>query len=228
MVGRALRRSIRRWRRRLRTALWLAAAVGTVWWLATRAGVSLPGGPSDDASPEPGPAEPYDRGSWSHWVDVDGDCQDTRQEVLIAESEIPVRFRGGGRCKVASGRWRCPYTGRVITDPRRLDVDHLVPLHEAHRSGGDRWSRPRRERYANELDDADHLVAVEAGANRSKGDKAPDAWMPADPDGRCQYLRQWLSVKRRWSLRLRDEERRFIERGLQRCDRGQVPERPAR
>ena len=34
----------------------------------------------------------YDRGDWRHWVDDDGDCQDARQETLIAEAVGAVRY----------------------------------------------------------------------------------------------------------------------------------------
>ena len=185
--------------------------------------------------PEPSGAQPstnastpgrYDRTDWPHWIDADDDCQDTRQEVLIAESEIPVGFRDTKRCKVDSGRWRCPYTGRVFTDPQDLDVDHLVPLHEAHRAGGHAWHRDQRQRYANDLDDPMHLVAVDKSANRAKGDKPPQAWMPPDPTHRCTYLRAWVDVKQRWSLTQTPEERTYIDKGLAACRQARSPSPP--
>ena len=38
----------------------------------------------------------YDCGDWRHWTDEDGDCQDTRQEVLAEESVIPVSYEEAG------------------------------------------------------------------------------------------------------------------------------------
>lgn len=205
----------------------LVGLLGLAWWIEDRGWldqleVVRPGKRHEPAQP---PGQAYDRDGWPHWSDADGDCQDTRQEVLIAESEVPVRFRDDRRCAVAEGRWRCPYTGRVITDPRKLDVDHLVPLHEAHRSGGHAWDRDRRERYANALDDPMHLIAVERGANRSKGDKAPHAWMP--DAHRCEYVRAWIEVKARWDLQRSAPEQAYLERALATCERGGIPALPS-
>lgn len=111
----------------------------------------------------------YDRGDWKHWIDGDKDCQNTRHEVLIDESLVRVTFKSDKRCQVAAWKWVDPYTGETITDATRLDVDHMVPLRNAHNSGGWRWDNGKKSSYANEMAYADHLIAVTASANRKKG-----------------------------------------------------------
>lgn len=151
----------------------------------------------------------YRRSEWKHWIDADSDCQDTRQEVLIDESVIPVTFDERG-CKVISGRWICPYTGMVFTDPSQLDVDHMVALNSAHEAGGWRWDRERKMMYANELNQPIHLVAVYKGANRSKGSKKPNEWLPPNKYYRCLYVLDWVNIKMQWELTMTPDESEFI------------------
>ena len=142
----------------------------------------------------------YDRNDWKQWTDADRDCQDARNEVLIAESRTKVAYRTDRKCRVAAGEWLAPYTNTIVTDPGRLDVDHMVPLGNAHDSGAWQWSANRRERYANYLDDPQHLIAVTASANRSKGARGPDQWKPEDQTYWCQYAVDWIAIKSTWDL----------------------------
>lgn len=150
--------------------------------------------------------EPYRRELYTHWVDADGDCQDTRQEVLIRDSVVRPRLSADG-CRVLAGRWVDPYTGRTMTDPRDVDIDHLVPLAEAHRSGADGWSHDRRLAFANDLGSPLTLVAVSARVNRAKADNDPLTWLPWDPGRWCAYIGAWRAVKTRWDLRQDTPER---------------------
>jgi len=158
----------------------------------------------------------YRREDWHRrWLDADRDCLNTRHEVLLRQSQAPVRIAD---CKVVEGRWRDPYTGRIFTNPAELDIDHLVPLAEAHRSGGAAWTAGAKQRYANDLNLPQALIAVSASANRSKRDRDPANWLPPDPSYRCQYVRDWQLVKQRHGLRMDAREAatiRSVERGCQ-------------
>lgn len=168
---------------------------------------------------EPERREDYDRSDWPHWLDADGNCRNTRHEVLAAESLRPPALSADG-CKVVGGLWRDLFTGELEREPRRLDVDHFVPLAEAHRSGAHAWSRERKAAFANELSDPQSLIAVSASANRSKSDKGPEDWLPPDPAYRCRYVADWVAVKARWRLSMDERERVVVGNILRACSAG--------
>lgn len=61
----------------------------------------------------------YERSAFGHsWDDADGDCQDSRAEALVVQSTTNVRFADESRCRVVSGRWISPFTGRGTEQQR--------------------------------------------------------------------------------------------------------------
>jgi hypothetical protein len=142
----------------------------------------------------------YDRSSWGRWKDADKDCQDTRQEVLIAESLEPVVLDERG-CKVLAGRWRCPYTGNEYSLPTALDIDHVVAVAEAHEFGGHSWDKAKKSAYFNDLSNPNHLIAVDRSANRSKGARGPEDWLPTNAAYRCEYLKNRAEILATYGLK---------------------------
>ena len=157
---------------------------------------------------------PYERQSWGDgWADADGDCQNTRQEVLIEESKGPVGFKGTGKCKVTTGSWGDPYTGEGHASPERLVVAPLVSLKEAHESGGHAWPAARKRLYANMLSDPDHLVVVSAATLESMEGKDPAEWLPGNVTDQAAHARIWARIKNTWGLTA-DQAERTALRGL--------------
>ena len=173
----------------------------------------------------------YDRKDWRHWIDDDGDCQNTRHEVLLDESAAPVQFTNSKQCSVLTGLWIAPFTSSRFTTARDLDVDHMVPLANAHKSGGWAWDDSTKKAYANDLSYTNHLIAVSASANRSKGAKGPEDWRPADRSYWCAYSIDWITIKATWQLTATDAEWEALIEMLATCstsvtvgdDRSSVP-----
>lgn len=160
----------------------------------------------------------YSRDLFPSWLDLDGNGCDTRQEVLLEEAEGPVQRDPYGDCAtVIAGDWTSIYDGRHVTDPSELDVDHLVPLAEAWRSGAHAWEPERRALFANHLDEPDHLIAVTASTNRSKSDSPPDEWRPPVEASWCRYATAWVRVKVTWGLTATTVERDALGQMLNTC-----------
>jgi hypothetical protein len=154
----------------------------------------------------------YDRKLFKHWVDADKNGCDTRKEVLIAEATIKPKI--GAKCVLSGGTWVSSYDNKTFKGSGSgLDVDHMVPLAEAWRSGAWQWTSEEREKFANDLQDERVLIAVSATSNRSKSDKDPANWLPkGSKEAVCDYVFNWAAVKYRFSLTIDPKERKVIER----------------
>lgn len=157
----------------------------------------------------------YDRSDWPHWHDDDGDCQNTRHELLLATSQLGVDFKSAKECNVLTGLWYGPYGGQTFTDSAALDLDHIVPLKFAHGHGGANWSRDRKKQFAN---DVDNLLLVKASLNRQKGAKGPDEWMPPNHPYRCDYLKKFNTVMDKYGLQYTPNEQRIVNKMSKACD----------
>ena len=143
----------------------------------------------------------YNRDDWGDWADEDNDGLNTRHEVLARESSVKPVISNN---RVISGKWYDKFTGKYFTNAKDLDIDHLVPLKNAHISGASNWSKEKKNEYYNYMKNENHLVAVSKGANRSKGDKSPVEWLPPNEEYQCEYVREWYKIKTDWGLTIEE------------------------
>ncbi|WP_105255719.1 HNH endonuclease family protein [Pseudoalteromonas sp. T1lg75] len=177
------------------------------------AGGRLPKGYAQENTATRGNGE-YNRDDWAHWLDVDDDCQDTRAEVLIAQSQGLVSFSNQKQCRVTQGVWTDPYSGKQFTNDDDLDIDHIVPLKFANEHGGAHWSRDEKARFANDLE---NLLAVDDALNQSKGAKGPTQWLPPKHEYRCEYLARFNAVMTKYRLTYSAQERRTLTKMTSAC-----------
>lgn len=153
----------------------------------------------------------YSRDLFAHWITISGTCN-TRETVLERDgSGVSV----GADCSPISGTWFSQYDGVTLTSSASVDIDHVVPLAEAWRSGANAWSASARRAFANDLT-RPQLIAVSASSNRSKGDRDPATWKPR-ASYRCTYSRMWIATKHAWSLRLQSAEKTALQGLLSTC-----------
>lgn len=146
------------------------------------------------------------------------------REITLIRDAIDGSVQWGDDCSVKSGSWYDSYTGKTINDPSQLDIEHIVALQDAWKTGASEWSPEKRESFAqNPL----VLAAVDKSENRAKGSAAPkfefeedgsvkldeksnpivaeDGWVPENRDEWSSYAQRYISIKSNYGLSLEDE-----------------------
>lgn len=159
------------------------------------------------------PMTGYSRELFPHWLTEDG-CS-TRQRVLLRDGVDVVT---DDKCQPVSGEWFSPFDNVTVTSASDVDIDHLVPLANAWRSGADSWDDETRRAFANDLDHP-QLIAVTASSNRSKGDQSPADWQPVE-EYWCVYGLAWTGTKHAYGLAVTDEEHEVLTEMLDTCADG--------
>jgi hypothetical protein len=154
----------------------------------------------------------YSRDLFPHWITISDACN-TRETVLKRDgTDVVVN----SSCAAVSGRWFSPYDGATWMAASDVDIDHVVPLAEAWRSGARSWTTTTRQAFANDLTDP-QLIAVTDNVNQSKGDQDPSTWQPSVSSFRCTYARMWIAVKHHWTLTLQSAEKTALQTMLNTC-----------
>ncbi|MFE2376226.1 HNH endonuclease family protein [Streptomyces sp. NPDC059398] len=159
-----------------------------------------------------GSSSGYSRDKFPHWITQSGAC-DTREVVLKRDGTNVVQ---SSTCAATSGSWYSEYDGATWTASSDVDIDHMVPLAEAWRSGASGWTTAQRQAYANDLT-RPQLIAVTDNVNQSKGDKDPAEWLPPRAAYKCTYVRAWVEVKHYYKLTVDSAEKTALQGVLNGC-----------
>ncbi len=154
----------------------------------------------------------YSRDKFPHWITISGTCN-TRETVLKRDGSNVVT---DSSCAATSGSWYSPYDGATWHAASDVDIDHIVPLAEAWRSGASSWSTSTRQSFANDLA-GPQLIAVTDNVNQAKGDQDPGTWKPPLTSYWCTYAKMWVHTKYRWSLKVNSAEKTALQSMLGRC-----------
>lgn len=211
---------------------WVVTRVAAARQVSVTATPGAPGGPLLRIEPVPAlalleslevrakPSRPgYARSVFgAAWADADRNGCDTRNDVLRRDLAQPS-FAAGSTCVIATGRLQDPYTGQEISFRRgagssaQVQIDHVVALADAWRSGAAELDVQRRLALAN---DPLNLLAVEGAANQRKGAADASTWLPQERF-RCHYVSRQISVKAAYGLWVDPGEREAMLAVLLRC-----------
>jgi len=152
------------------------------------------------------------------WQDVDHNGCDTRNDILHRDLK-PLTLQSGS-CVVSKGTLHDLYTGKTIHFIRGINtsltvqIDHVVALADAWRTGAKKWAASRRLAYAN---DPEVLLAVDGPANTQKSDSDSASWLPPKKSFDCRYVAKQIAIKTKYGLWLTPTEHDEMAALLVRC-----------
>lgn len=190
----------------------------------------------------------YDRAKqFGDWAASPGMCGEATTRDRILKRDLTAPVSDPKTCRVLSGTFHDPYTGRDMKFKRGMNtsgliqIDHVVAVNEAYADG--LWKADRKTRVAY-YNDPDVLLASEGDANERKAEGAnlktagvpakydrtwkntgekrwaastPSIWLPSNTAYRCQYMSKRMYVKQKYGLTMSSWEKRETISYLTQC-----------
>lgn len=170
------------------------------------------------------PMTGYERSQFSDGWGSIGAC-DLRNYILRRDL-TEITWRNSPACTVNTGVLHDPYTGKTINFVRgvktsmAVQIDHVVALAAAWRTGAQNISADARYRFAN---DPLNLMAVDGPTNSQKSDSDAASWLPPKKSYRCAYVARQVAVKKKYKLWVVAAEKDAIKRVLATCPKQTLP-----
>lgn len=172
----------------------------------------------------PDSGEEYDRGEFlSTWGKWQTGCN-VRQKILNRDVKN-IRHASNG-CTVTGGTLNDPYSGEEIelrnksAVTHKVQIDHVVALSDAWRTGAQQLSEDERNQLAN--DDLE-LLAVSSQANQDKSDGDASEWLPENTAFHCEYIARQIAVKVKYHLWVTASEKNAMVGVLKTCPEQKLP-----
>lgn len=166
------------------------------------------------------PMTGYSRAQFGPAWPIENGC-DARNEVLARDL---TKTTLQDSCTLETGTLVSPYTVQTIHFVRGpnsaiVQIDHVVALGDAWKTGAQSWTAAKRETFAN---DPAELLAVDGPSNEQKGDADAASWLPANKPFRCAYIAIQINVKATYGLWVTQAEHDAMARVLASCGPAQA------
>lgn len=152
----------------------------------------------------------YSRKDWKHWV---GTPCDARDQVLLASGKN-VKTEADDDCEAETGEWFSEYDGVTVTEPSKIDIDHVIALSYAAQHGGQAWSKEKKQAFAN---DTSQLIAVTAKSNRAKSDLGPSEYTDIRRPYQCTFAKTWVSTAIKYGVSATKDDKYTLMLWLEKC-----------
>ncbi|NKR53059.1 DUF1524 domain-containing protein [Rhodococcus hoagii] len=148
----------------------------------------------------------YDRAEFTtQWTrsETERPSCDARYQVLRDQLVNVEKTVTPESCAVTRGTLHDPYTGQTLEyqpGTGTIEVDHVVPLLIAWRSGAADWTPERRAEFANDTEW--NLLATAREANQAKSAATLGEWLPPNVAFQCEYAHNYLTVAAHYNLQV--------------------------
>ena len=137
-------------------------------------------------------------------------CRLNTRSLLLSKKAETMRIGSNQICIALTGQWSDFYTNERLVLASNIGIDHVVAVSDAWESGASNWSKEKRVKYYNDID---NLVITNEKLNISKSDSSPDQWDYSfkNDNLKCKYLEKYVDVKIKYQLSFAEDDIDYLE-----------------